>query len=670
MSAIAHGTRVFSLLLATAVAGAAVSALAETRVALVIGNGQYSRSPDLQNAGNDARAMAATLGSLGSELVGDRAHVDLSRAGMTRLMGELQDRLLEETDATVLLFYSGHGVAEGNDNWLVPVDDDAIRYREDVALSAISARSLIQGLAGRRGGVNILILDACRNSPLPSRHETRGATAKGLAKLDNTPPNTVIVYAAAPGQAAYDGHGELSPFTGALIDAMQRPGERLEDVVGLTAAVVQRETAGMPEGVQQPWVEMQPLPQAFFFVPPVVGDDADDPPAPPPEPQDLAARAYEAAERVNTVRAFSQIIERFPGTLFATLAEEQIAQLEGAAAASAVADRPSPETAERALGLARGDRKRIQAALVAAGLDPGEPDGLFGQRTRAAIKRWQSLRAMAITGYLDADTAKALLALAPAAPPSVEPVPLGPSGQNWIEARNQPCMLWTDTPEAIEAMTWSGACADGMASGWGRAAWHMDDGKGVYEGNLHRGKPDGQGEYTWPNGNRYDGEWRDGKHAGSGVFTWPSGEIYDGEWRDHDFHGHGVLTWANGDRYEGEFRSGEFHGHGVKTWLNGLRYEGDWRNDIEHGRGVITWPNGDRYEGDIVDGRRTGQGVLTFPNGVRYEGAWRDDQPHGYGVRTNSDGDRFEGNWNQGCWGTKGGRWVTVNTTAEACGFE
>ena len=58
--------------------------------------------------------------------------------------------------------------------------------------------------------MNILILDACRNNPLPSRTGTREALSKGLQRMD-APSNTMIVYAAAPGKVAYDGVGELSP---------------------------------------------------------------------------------------------------------------------------------------------------------------------------------------------------------------------------------------------------------------------------------------------------------------------------------------------------------------------------------------------------------------------------------------------------------------------------
>ena len=50
---------------------------------------------------------------------------------------------------------------------------------------------------------------------------------------------------------------------------------------------------------------------------------------------------------------------------------------------------PTPEALEAALGLDRDERRQIQMGLASLGFDPGPADGLFGQRTRDAIGRWQ-----------------------------------------------------------------------------------------------------------------------------------------------------------------------------------------------------------------------------------------------------------------------------------------
>ena len=70
----------------------------------------------------------------------------------------------------------------------------------------------------------------------------------------------------------------------------------------------------------------------------------------------------------------------------------------------------------RGLGLDRAARRQIQQGLQSAGFDPGGADGLFGPRTRAAIRRWQSSRGARSTGYLDGASASGLRAAGGSAP--------------------------------------------------------------------------------------------------------------------------------------------------------------------------------------------------------------------------------------------------------------
>ena len=82
-----------AVVLAACLAGFGEGAMALGRVALVIGNGDYAHFGDLRNPANDARAMARKLRSLGFELVGDAAHVDVTRREMARLLGDLEDAM-------------------------------------------------------------------------------------------------------------------------------------------------------------------------------------------------------------------------------------------------------------------------------------------------------------------------------------------------------------------------------------------------------------------------------------------------------------------------------------------------------------------------------------------------------------------------------------------------
>ena len=80
-----------------------------------------------------------------------------------------------------------------------------------------------------------------------------------------------------------------------------------------------------------------------------------------------------------------------------------------------------PAGVEASLGLDRPTRRLIQQGLRNEGFDPGAPDGLFGPRTRTAIRRWQEARGVRPTGYLGSAEVELLRAAALPVPPVVQP---------------------------------------------------------------------------------------------------------------------------------------------------------------------------------------------------------------------------------------------------------
>ena len=81
----------------------------------------------------------------------------------------------------------------------------------------------------------------------------------------------------------------------------------------------------------------------------------------------------------------------------------------------------SAAEAETSLELDRPSRRLIQQGLRNEGFDPGAPDGLFGPRTRGAIRAWQAARGQAATGYLDGAQADLLRAAAAGDGPALPP---------------------------------------------------------------------------------------------------------------------------------------------------------------------------------------------------------------------------------------------------------
>ena len=101
--------------------------------------------------------------------------------------------------------------------------------------------------------------------------------------------------------------------------------------------------------------------------------------------------------------------------------------------------------------------------------------------------------------------------------------------------------------------------------------------EGKYLGEIHNGKPYGQGTLTHPNGTKYVGEFKDGLENGQGTYTWTNGRKYVGEWKDGKTHGQGTMNFPNGLKYEGEFKDGKGNGQGTLTWSDGKKYVGEWK---------------------------------------------------------------------------------------------
>ncbi len=222
------------------------------------------------------------------------------------------------------------------------------------------------------------------------------------------------------------------------------------------------------------------------------------------------------------------------------------------------------EAAEGALALDGAARKRIQACLAEAGFDAGAADGLFGPRTRAAIRAWQESRGGgAATGFLTKAGLDALLA---ACEPGPRPRCAGKAGEEacWKAVEGRPgCYLWDPHPQPEQTVAWSGACEGGKASGKGEEAW------------------------------RFRGE--------DGAWETASGE---GERRGDKRHGHWVWRYSDGDGREGPYVDGKRHGHWVERYADeGTTWEGPYVDDEAHGlwvergslrRGYNCWSRGER----------------------------------------------------------------------------
>ena len=190
-------------------------ALAERRVALVIGEGGYLNAPKLTNPAHDAAAMEKLFSASGFDIV--TRVTDASREQISTALRKFE-RDSEDADVSIV-FYSGHGLEIGGENYLIPVDAK-IETERDVKFETVSLSDVRDAVDGAKK-LKLILLDACRDDPFANQMQRKGGTKgveRGLAPIrDAFGVNVIIAFAAAPGQTAADGDGQDSPFTSALI---------------------------------------------------------------------------------------------------------------------------------------------------------------------------------------------------------------------------------------------------------------------------------------------------------------------------------------------------------------------------------------------------------------------------------------------------------------------
>jgi hypothetical protein len=241
------------------------AALAENRLALVIGQSNYRAVVALPNPANDARAMAQLLGDAGFEV---QTSADLSQNEMREKVSDFAARVAAKgPDTAALVFYAGHGLQIDGENYLVPVDIDPKR-EADIPLQAVRLNDVLNTLTSVPSKMRILLLDACRNNPFPEINKTAG---HGLAIVDarTGAPGTFMSFSTSPGAEAEDGSGTDSPYTTALLSVAKQPGLSIEDAFKRVRVAVNKTT----EGRQTPW-DSSSLTDEFSFFPNTVAGTA------------------------------------------------------------------------------------------------------------------------------------------------------------------------------------------------------------------------------------------------------------------------------------------------------------------------------------------------------------------------------------------------------------
>jgi formylglycine-generating enzyme required for sulfatase activity len=295
---------------------------AQERFALVIGNANYRVMP-LHNPVNDATDMAQLLESKGFDTL---RLLDASKREMETAIERFTRKLTTRKDAVGLFYYAGHGLEIDGNNYLVPVDADLLS-EVDAKYDSVNAGRVLDGMAYANNGLNLVVLDACRNNPF--KRGWRSATA-GLSEM-RPASGTLILYATEPRKVAGDGAGRNGIFTQHLLEALNQPDIEVKNAFQQVAVAVRDATGGE----QIPWSEGIVFGQFYFT------ESASEAAAAPTPPYwDAEVSLWRAMQHCASRACLTAYLESYPKGRFASAAQALLAQ--SSALPETVAVRASP----------------------------------------------------------------------------------------------------------------------------------------------------------------------------------------------------------------------------------------------------------------------------------------------------------------------------------------
>lgn len=288
----------------------------EKRVALVIGNAKYPGKARLRNPVNDARKIAAKLKSTDFKFEVIEVY-DADQQQMRRAAVKFGQQLRD--GGVGLLFYTGHGIQDGQENYLVPID---AQLNEPGAIESdgVALRDVLNWMGSDRTRLRIVILDACRDNPFAELTKSVSFQSGGLLPPRETPRGTFMVFATEPQKTAKDGDKDSSPFAKALLKALDRPDRRLQDVFNDVSLEVERLTNRQ----QIPTININSFRGDFYFKLPEVGPNGKPLLSDGTEVQSAELLFWDSIKNSNDQTEIEAFLKKFPSGIYSDLARTRL----------------------------------------------------------------------------------------------------------------------------------------------------------------------------------------------------------------------------------------------------------------------------------------------------------------------------------------------------------
>lgn len=303
----------------------------EKRVALVIGNNDYQHVEKLRKAVNDAHAVARELEKIGFEVI---SVTNANRRTMNSSINNLVEKV--SGGGVAVFFFAGHGLQIQNQNFLVPVDMDIPTSTHDVGDQTISLQGVQDKLADAKAKFALLVIDACRDNPLPM-HATRSMRlTRGLAP-PVAPNGQIVLFSAGAHQQAMDALSDQDNnpnglFTREFLPMISTPGISAVEALRRVKTSVTQQAKSVGHD-QQPALYEQ-TDGEFYFLPGAAMPAAMQ--GSIPKPSSPVARVdssvveleyWKSAQQTGTAESYRSYLNKYPKGQYGELAVANLNKL-------------------------------------------------------------------------------------------------------------------------------------------------------------------------------------------------------------------------------------------------------------------------------------------------------------------------------------------------------
>lgn len=193
----------------------------EKRIALVIANSDYDKP--VPSAEKDASALIKTLSSLHFSVV---PCINKEQNDMENCIADFCEKAKGYDVA--LIYYAGYAVQEKGVNYLIPARPVKLRNAVDIKYKCTMMPWVIESLQEANVKKNIIIIDACRESPSFLPPDTKDKD--GLAPFASL-RSFVFAFPAGYGKIIKNGTDkEVSLYMTALLEELNKPYQDIDEI--------------------------------------------------------------------------------------------------------------------------------------------------------------------------------------------------------------------------------------------------------------------------------------------------------------------------------------------------------------------------------------------------------------------------------------------------------